>query len=47
MKFYLIAGALLLAVLGGLAVLSGGSPSSVPATSSGSDDSSMKTLKIE
>lgn len=47
MKFYLIAGALLLAILGGLAVLFEGSPSSAPASSSGSDDSSMKTLKIE
>lgn len=47
MKFYLIAGALLLAVLGGLAVLNEGSPSSAPASSSGPDDSSMKTLQIQ
>jgi hypothetical protein len=45
MKFYLIAGALLLAVLGGIAALDS-TPSSAP-SSSGSDDSSMKTLKID
>lgn len=46
MKFYIIAIAILLAVLGALAlVTSSGSPSSVPMSSS-PDDSSMKTLNI-
>lgn len=47
MKFHLIAIAVLIAVLGGLAVVTSESTTSAPASSSGADDSSMKTLKIE
>lgn len=47
MKFYAFAIAMLLAVLGVLAVVTSDNNTSSASPSSGPDDSSMKTLKIE
>lgn len=47
MKFYLIAATALLAILGAIAVVTSEPQSSVPLSSSGPDDNSMKTLKID